>query len=651
MLKWLRKYNTWILVVGGVLLMIAFLMPQAIQEIGKRRLTGPMFKFDGGRVNAEQMSLAAREWEILSKMLVAANPMQAMRPAESPEHWIMLTNEAQQAGLVGGPQDGSEMVSQLVEARANFDARFMGNQTKMADLIANVRKDFDAGMMRMAGSAGLNETQVMQAWAKLKGVLRMKILYGRAPRYSDRRLILGAERLDTAGQFEYVLIPAEREMAGIAQPAELEIQAHFDKYKNVEPETGEFGFGYQLPDRVKIEWITLSRDVVKQSITPDSIEVEKRFLKQYPQGTVPAGIDEASERTKIENAVITEQVDKVMKTAEQAVRAELDRAKSRLASDGDYKVLPADWAATRPNFDAVAQVVVDRVKERHEIILPKAGVNRETKWVTAKNVGSLPGLGASFMRVGSRNEPFTKLPFLVKELEGSKALFFQTGLAVSDALDDNAGNRYFFMVTEARKTSAPDALSDARDSVVRDLKRQKAYERLLTKLDSIHATASAEKGLEAVAAPDPNADGEASKQLTINKGSVDSRGFSPPIPSIDTPESKRSLLAIAMKLDPTKDPAETPITDRTVVLPVARSLGIVAARVISVSPVTAEKLRTMGGTVAREMQSEELPRTMDNDPFSFKAMRARMNFEYLDDDMIKRDKARQSGEKSADQES
>ena len=36
MLKLLRQYNQWILVVGGTLLLITFLMPSAIQGLAQR---------------------------------------------------------------------------------------------------------------------------------------------------------------------------------------------------------------------------------------------------------------------------------------------------------------------------------------------------------------------------------------------------------------------------------------------------------------------------------------------------------------------------------------------------------------------------------------------------------------------------------------
>ncbi len=42
MLKFIRKYRQILLVVAGILLMIAFLLPQAIQEIATQRQTVPV---------------------------------------------------------------------------------------------------------------------------------------------------------------------------------------------------------------------------------------------------------------------------------------------------------------------------------------------------------------------------------------------------------------------------------------------------------------------------------------------------------------------------------------------------------------------------------------------------------------------------------
>lgn len=50
MLKFLRKYQAWIMAVGGSLLMIAFLLPQAIQRFGNMARNKPVFQIGRAHV-------------------------------------------------------------------------------------------------------------------------------------------------------------------------------------------------------------------------------------------------------------------------------------------------------------------------------------------------------------------------------------------------------------------------------------------------------------------------------------------------------------------------------------------------------------------------------------------------------------------------
>ena len=60
MLKFLRKYNKWIMVFGGSLLMIAFLAPQAIQNLPKLR-DKTVATYDGKPVIANGRNRASKE--------------------------------------------------------------------------------------------------------------------------------------------------------------------------------------------------------------------------------------------------------------------------------------------------------------------------------------------------------------------------------------------------------------------------------------------------------------------------------------------------------------------------------------------------------------------------------------------------------------
>ena len=50
MLKFLRKYNQYILVCGGVLLMVAFLVPGALRQLGQNPDRVVVFTIDGHKV-------------------------------------------------------------------------------------------------------------------------------------------------------------------------------------------------------------------------------------------------------------------------------------------------------------------------------------------------------------------------------------------------------------------------------------------------------------------------------------------------------------------------------------------------------------------------------------------------------------------------
>ena len=119
MLKWLRKYNTVILVIGGVLLMVAWLLPQTIQQLGRTPLGAAPMKMAGRRVSFDAYDQARREWIAVNSLL----PMYAQRMSalENSDHWILALHEAQKGGYLGGKEDGLEFLSKAAEAYAQMN--------------------------------------------------------------------------------------------------------------------------------------------------------------------------------------------------------------------------------------------------------------------------------------------------------------------------------------------------------------------------------------------------------------------------------------------------------------------------------------------------------------------------------------------------
>lgn len=202
MLRFLRKYNKYILVIGGALLMVVFLVPQAIQGMTGNPMKRTAGRLDGEKVSVGDMTLAAQEAAAIGEFL----PMMANlvdRDARD-AHWLLLAREAEQAGYVGGPDDGLDWIPDLASDFVINDlyrqyqqfASFIPNMDAfIAQQFASEQgqemvREYQAALvsrrMSIAGSARLTLDQFDAALAKARGIIRMLDAYQRAARYSDR---------------------------------------------------------------------------------------------------------------------------------------------------------------------------------------------------------------------------------------------------------------------------------------------------------------------------------------------------------------------------------------------------------------------------------------------------------------------------------
>src|SRR5947207_9792431 len=107
MVKILRKYNKYILVVGGSLLMIAFLMPQAFQQLAGNREKQTYARMGDRKITYADIGRAEQEFHTLdrfSSMLV-----KQVIGAENSDHWFLLTTAAERAGFIAaGAEDAKD---------------------------------------------------------------------------------------------------------------------------------------------------------------------------------------------------------------------------------------------------------------------------------------------------------------------------------------------------------------------------------------------------------------------------------------------------------------------------------------------------------------------------------------------------------------
>ena len=632
MLKWLRKYNTWILVIGGVLLMIAFLMPNAIQEFGRRRMSGPVMRLAGQKISMEDYAHSALEYDAIAGLMGNRQVLERVFGIDSADHWVMLTREAEKAGYVGGVEDGRDAVSLLLHDLYLFFMQARGITADPAQIDLQVQTDLPNVLAKVpvaAAQTRLTEDQVFRALAKMRGVIRMRNSYYTSPRFSDRRLIAGVKRLADQATVDLVFVPPERVITDqTPKPTEAEIQAQFDRLKDTAPSTSELGVGYKLPARVKLSWLVVSKDAVAASVTPDPVEVAKRLLKMYGN-TLPTGSDGDTARTRIENDIKAETTTKVLQTLDQSIRGEIEKATRKLDPDGEYKRLPEGW--TPPDLNAIATGAASHVAELLHVNVPAPIVQSRTDWVYPDTINSLPAISSSKLKRGTQERKFDEVAFGTREISGANDLVLQVGVPYGESLADTQGNHYYFMVLDARKESPPDTLAEVRDRIVKDIQRVNAYEELKKQIDTYRQLAI-DKGLDAVAKAPDGVTGPAAIPLNVQKDvRVDGMRVLPQSPILDFEGFRDAVREAAGKLDPTSDISKADPALRTVVVPSPKGLGLIVARITAVAPMTVERFRNQQDGMISALQRQELQLTDGSpDPFSLSQMEKRLNVEYLD---------------------
>jgi hypothetical protein len=640
MLKWLRKYNTFILVVGGCLLMVAFLLQGVLSDLSRRGFFGgTQFKIGSHKVSDENLREAGQDYNAMCTLVGGPHVLETVFMIENLDHWYMLEREAEEAGLVGGVQDGENFLDELPQDLAavfsQMDMRYSYDNILMMEKL-----QISQYLKKAMSDTRLNEDGFHKALAKLRGIGRLTSGYGLAIHFGERRLIAQGKELADTVRADYVMVPAEREMAGIADPDEAAIKAHYEKYKDTPKGGGEYGIGYTLPPRVKLEWIEIPKLLIAGAVQIDDIEVEKRFLKQYPNGVVGEGKTAADERRRIEKEVREEQAAKAMATAETAVRDEIFRQTRKLERDGEFYRIPAGFET--PDLRKMSETVAARLQEVYKATIPPPVVTiKSASWITDADMASLGGIGNSMLRRGPNMVRFATEVFKVKEIVGSNDLALQVNIPSADAFHDNQGNAFFFVVLDARKESTPDSMDEVRPEIVKNIKRLAAYEKLKTKESELLQTANT-SGLESLTTPPPGVTDPSPvkvQEVLFNKSRTNSQDE-----SLDTDAFRAKAMAVESALDPRVDPATVPADKRSFSYAADKSLGIAIVRIKSIMPLTEERFRAQNGLWAQRARLAEFGKNIDN-PYSLENMEKRLGVKY--EEGRQKDRAEKRAEKAA----
>lgn len=611
MLKFFRKYNKQILVVGGVLLMVIFLIQPAISIFmpsGAGRVVGTI---DGKEVTLGDQQQATAQMRLLGGL----NPLLAQDVGDDPLLWMQLQRRANQLGLSASEAEVGSFLGQLgvdTDQLTQLVLRFQTTEdtvyeTVRAYLAVSKYRDLVSGVVtqsvlerlgavaqaQQAFSQARNFSQ--QGQAQFASFLQQQALRVFASAEGHQRISEPAVRhavRDSNAQVagRVVLFRASDRVDRVEEPAEAELEELFEQHKGDAPGQSEpFGFGYLVPDRIRIEWLAIPREAVAETVEVDEAEAvafyrenEDRFEPEPPpEGEPPpepfGAFPSREVRERVIDALRTQKTDEQLDAMTEAARNAMRRPLRRLDNDDQgYKSIPEDLAL--PPLDEVAA----RLGENYGI---EVEVRQATdSWVSLRNPRTLGPLAGTVMAERQPPVPFSRYVASARELDPDPRnplvpLQLQVGVPSQPMAGIDGNRRYVFRLTDAEAGHEPERLDAVREQVAADARRLAAYNALTADASKWLMQARAE-GLQAMA----------------EEAGVSARNL-PPRSRNDARNARAggvlnnldllgSMFEIAAQIGPETDPAEVTLTERTDAIALPSPMSLAVFELTEYQPVT-----------------------------------------------------------------
>lgn len=185
--------------------------------------------------------------------------------------WILLKAEARQAGCVVTDADATRYLRQM---------------------ITGMTQDQDAAsrmINQVVQSTKKSESQIIQTFANLVSVMNYAdLVLGNYAVTSDEIRVSISRNMERLTA-EYLSIEAQPLVNEQPEPTAEQIENQFQQYQSERPgiftEDNPYGFGYQIPKRIQVEYFLINMNDVREQIekpTPEELEsYYSRHLSQF----------------------------------------------------------------------------------------------------------------------------------------------------------------------------------------------------------------------------------------------------------------------------------------------------------------------------------------------------------------------------------
>ncbi len=666
MLKFIRKYQIIMLAIGGSLLMVVFLVGPVLQQILPSFTNTTVATLDGGdgTISLRDQQMASTEMAVIQRvipfMFGKSNEGRGglINLDDDLHHWLLLTYEAERAGLIGEADDGRVWIDQELASVYAFTEKqyqlyeqipympFVNQQmqspqvqAEIAERAVQLRTTLPLNVRSVAAGMGTDEETVFQMLAKARGVLRMIGRHDRTIRQSERDIVEAVRDVFDSAITDYVLVPASMLIDEETEPTDEQLAAHFDEFKDKKPGEDELRYGYILPPRVQMGWLTLDHAGIAATVEPDRIAIHKRWAENRDR--FPGEYE--AERAAVRKELVDEAVADLMIEADRIIVGQLRAALRGVTKSGPYYEIPHNWGGV--TMETLAQSVVDEMKAMRDIDFPMPGITyRVDKWFTEEDLTKLPGIGQAYWQIGPNQVAVSRAPSFARDLGGDTTIALQKRIPVVDPYaQDGAGSRYYIVLFETREESAPDSWEEIKEQLTTDVREYTAFQSLQAQLAELGELALEEGGMSAIADrfnPPAQEDSEEvipdeAEKITPSQWAIISRNRLARIDAAKTVDARanvepfrEAVMAKAETLDPMVPYGTLPRADTVITVELPEIKAVAIANVLAFRPATTDQryslsTRDIAALATREYSENaaEIPY-----PFSLEALKERHNF-------------------------
>lgn len=537
-----RKYNKLLLAIGGSILMVVFLIPQAgsmlqgqaadqkIGHIGDRSITigdkrmaafelevvGRALGIAGERAISKYRETAEEDSELRNAYASRFTQIQSLRAslpneragaegADPALEWLLLIEEARRQGLYA--------------AQVEIDGFLSGLGLDKREMLIAMRRE------------GLSLSQLDQAARHFRMVLKLRSLALAPRRVSEPaiRTFVRDHNVSMPGMFgirtgnmvetQRVKISADHAKDLIGSVSEEEIQQLFKDAADDLPGEGPYGFGYRDPARFMVEYILIGMDDIKSSLgdltdeamawmaRPENVamlrakleaESKKVYTSDTPVDQVnPEKLPDVTPeewdamtlvqrfeafRERLMEATLNQKIAERQREIVAVLRRGLNQPLASVKKD-DKGYYIGDGPLPAADFEALAAKINTDMG-----LLPKV-VRIEDRWLSEQDIAELKDLGRTYIQINEGQDvrevyaaeyvAMTREVLTDAQKDDELVNLLKLQVGVPSAfLTDDQQSICVLRVINARPSQAPASLAEVRDRVEADAKKLKAYRKL-----------------------------------------------------------------------------------------------------------------------------------------------------------------------------